>query len=258
MPRIPRKKSNSGYYHIMIRGNERRNIFHDEEDKGRFIETLSYKKRKGAFYLPAFCLMDNHVHLLIGEGIEDIARVMKRITVSYVLYFNEKYKRVGHLFQDRFRSETVENDSYMLSLARYIHKNPVLAGMVKKAEDYKWSSHNAYIQDSSILQNVIDKDVILGLFAEDHQDARKLYREFISMESQEVFDDLPQEMIENKDVTSLYRQMLQQCNIQNGDLTSLPDEIIVRLKKETGLSVRKIAEITGLNKNKVHRILKAN
>ncbi len=135
MPRQQRSKSKSGYYHIMIRGNERKNIFLDEQDKSRFVEILNDKKKSVSFYLQAFCLMDNHVHLMISEGVDDIARVMKRITVSYVYYFNKKYKRIGHLFQDRFRSEVVEDDNYVLSLARYIHQNPVKAGIVNQARN---------------------------------------------------------------------------------------------------------------------------
>ena len=117
MPRHQREKSKSGYYHIMLRGNERRNIFRDEEYKLRFIETLYDKNQENRFSLHAFCLMDNHVHLMLSEGVEDVAKIMKRIIVSYVYYFNKKYKRVGHLFQDRFKSEIVEDDNYVLALA---------------------------------------------------------------------------------------------------------------------------------------------
>ena len=125
MPRTQRVRSNSGYYHIMLRGNERKNIFLSDEDKLRFMETVYEKKQEARFYLHSFCLMDNHIHLMLSEGLEDISSVMKRVTVSYVYYFNKKHKRVGHLFQDRFKSEVVDEDSYALSLARYIHQNPV-------------------------------------------------------------------------------------------------------------------------------------
>lgn len=87
------------------------------------------------------------MHLMIREGMEDVAKIMKRITVSYVYYFNKKYKRIGHLFQDRFRSEIVEGDGYALSLTRYIHENPVKAGVVRGIGDYKWSSYNGYLRE---------------------------------------------------------------------------------------------------------------
>jgi putative transposase len=118
MSRQQRIKSKTGYYHIMLRGNEKKNIFLDYDNKLRFIEILYEKKQDRKFFLLAFCLMDNHIHLMLSEGVEDVAKVMKRITVSYVYYFNKKYKREGHLFQGRYRSEAVEEDSYILSLAR--------------------------------------------------------------------------------------------------------------------------------------------
>jgi len=148
----------------MLRGNERRNIFLNEDDKMRFIETLYQKKQKDKFYLHAFCLMDNHVHLMISEGTEDIAKIIKRIAVSYVFYFNKKYKRVGHLFQDRFKSEIVENDAYVLSLARYIHQNPVKANLVKSPGEYKWSSYYWYLNEKSNMPNVLDKEITIRLF----------------------------------------------------------------------------------------------
>ncbi len=167
MSRHQRIKSKSGYYHIMIRGNERRNIFLDEEDKIRFIETLYEKKQGNRFSIHAFCLMDNHVHLMLSEGVEDVAKVMKRVTVSYVYYFNKKYKRMGHLFQDRFKSEVVEDDSYLLALARYIHQNPVKAGMVRSVSEYKWSSYNCYLSESNYFTKVMETETVLGLFSYD-------------------------------------------------------------------------------------------
>ncbi len=167
MTRQSRVKSNSGYYHIMLRGNGKKNIFYNDEDRKRFMETIYGKKHGDKFYLHAFCLMNNHIHLMISEGIEDVARVMKRITVSYVYYFNKKYKRVGHLFQDRFKSEVVEHDNYVLSLARYIHQNPVKAGLVEKADDYIWSSHNCYLgRDNSFSKGGRGRvmvEIIVGL-----------------------------------------------------------------------------------------------
>jgi REP element-mobilizing transposase RayT len=85
--------------------------------------------------------MDNHVHLLINEGDDEIGKIMKRINISYSYYFNKKYGRIGHLFQDRFKSEGIDSDAYLLSVVRYIHNNPVKAGLVKNIEEYKWSSY---------------------------------------------------------------------------------------------------------------------
>ncbi|MDI6601193.1 MAG: hypothetical protein QME46_05370 [Thermoanaerobacteraceae bacterium] len=112
---------------------------------------------------------------MLSEGTEVVSRVLKRITVSYVYYFNKKYKRVGHLFQDRFKSEAVEQDSYVLSLARYIHQNPVKAGIVEKVADYKWSSYGCYLNDNNYFTKMVDTDTILGLFSEDKKAAVKKF-----------------------------------------------------------------------------------
>ena len=111
MPRQVRQISKSQIYHVITRGNERRNIFLDDEDKKRFMDILCEKKRDKEYVLYAFCLMDNHVHLIIREGTDTISRIMKRINTGYAYYFNKKYKRVGHVFQDRFKSEAIESEA---------------------------------------------------------------------------------------------------------------------------------------------------
>jgi putative transposase len=110
MPRSGRRLSASKTYHVMIRGNERKAIFLDDEDRAYFVSMLAMKNLERRFAVYAYCLMDNHVHLIINEGEEGISRIMKRLQVSYVHYFNQKYGRSGHLFQDRFKSEAIEDD----------------------------------------------------------------------------------------------------------------------------------------------------
>ena len=260
MPRQQREKSKSGYYHIMLRGNERRNIFKDEEDKLRFIETLYEKKQENRFSLHAFCLMDNHAHLAISEGVEDVARVMKRITVSYVYYFNQKYKRVGHLFQDRFKSEIVEDDSYILTLARYIHQNPVKAGMVKSVGEYKWSSYTCYLNESNYFTKIVETETVLGLFSDDKTTAKRRFEEYMHEEAQEVFFDLVEdvEVIDGKTAKVLFERMLSLGNDPDENTKpQISDGLIKEFRKKTNLSIRKIAAITGLNKDKINKILKS-
>ncbi|MGI5880031.1 MAG: REP-associated tyrosine transposase [Syntrophomonadaceae bacterium] len=257
MPRQQRLRSSSGYYHIMLRGNERKNIFNSDGDKQRFLEILFEKKQEGRFHMHAFCLMDNHIHLMISEGSEDIAKVMKRITVSYVYYFNKKYKRVGHLFQDRYKSEVVEQDSYVLSLARYIHQNPVKAGMVKRPDDYKWSSYNSYLNKDNYYRRMLDTDIVLGLFAIDREVAVEEYIKFMNEESQERFIDLQEEaMIMEEEAIELWEKMLLERGFENNEKMKIPDSWIIEFKEQTNLSLRKIAAITGLNKDKLNKILK--
>ena len=160
MPRQSRKNSGTGIYHVMLRGINRQNIFEDSDDYFKFIKLLHHsvhpKDEKGLELPPlcmlyAYCLMPNHIHLLIKESQEGIGSVIKRIAISYASYFNHKYQRIGHLFQDRFKSEPVDDMNYFITLIRYIHQNPVAAGITSNVEDYVWSSWVEYTESSPCL-----------------------------------------------------------------------------------------------------------
>ena len=153
MARQIRKKSGTGVYHVMLRGINRQDIFEDDEDYQQMVSILRSMTDRhdddGALMPPlctfyAYCLMSNHIHLLIQERGEPLSNVIKRIGVAYAHYFNKKYERNGHLFQDRFRSEPVDSIEYFVVLLRYIHQNPLKAGIVEKTEDYPWSSWKEY------------------------------------------------------------------------------------------------------------------
>ena len=148
MPRSARKRSASGIYHIMLRGINRQDIFHDEDDKQRFLGILKKVKETSLCEVYGYCLMGNHVHLLIREGKEALSQIMKRVGTAYAYWYNTKYERIGHLFQDRFKSENVDDDSYFLSVLRYIHQNPLKAKMVNTMSEYVWSSYESYIKKS--------------------------------------------------------------------------------------------------------------
>lgn len=166
MPRRARRLSDTKVYHVMLRGNERRNIFLDDEDRERFIDTLRYKQEEKTFSYFAYCLMSNHVHLIVDEGEEVISKIMQRINGSYAYYFNKKYQRSGHLFQDRFKSEVIEKDRYLLAAIRYVHNNPIKAGMIKNIEEYRWSSYREIISNNpskAIVDKLIKKEYLACL-----------------------------------------------------------------------------------------------
>ncbi len=145
MARKNRKWFPGAIYHIMARGNYRQNIFKDDEDFKVFLVLMQDAKTKYGFKLHAYCLMTNHYHLLLETEQTEIWKIMKRINQIYAAYYNEKYRLTGHLFQGRYKSCLVENDSYFLQTSRYIHLNPVKAKMVPRAEAYPWSSYSTLI-----------------------------------------------------------------------------------------------------------------
>lgn len=261
MPRYARQTSGSKVYHIMLRGIDRMSIFLDYEDMKRFIETIDKMKKNGEYELYAYCLMGNHVHLLIKEGRDSIQRCMKRIGVSYAYYYNRKYDRVGHLFQDRFRSENIEDNNYLLAAARYIHRNPVKAGMVNRAEDYPWSSYREYI-NSGRYQTRINIELVLGLFSDNKQKAIDCLKIFTEETTQEEFIDIgnkvenPQKPVgKTKDTaeTLLLNFGFSLVELREMEDKKKRNEIIKRLKGSTGASVRELSSILGLSKDIICR-----
>jgi len=151
MARLPRKKSESGIYHVLLRGINQQRVFEDDKDFEKFIFYIGQVKEASACKLLAYCLMSNHVHLLMEEGTEQLGFTLRRLAVRYVMYFNGKYQRVGQLFQDRFQSEPVETDAYFTTVLRYILHNPVKAGLCDRPEEYAWSSQRASEEADSII-----------------------------------------------------------------------------------------------------------
>ena len=153
MPRKSRENSGTGIYHVMLRGINRQNIFYDIYDYEIFLKLLRkqthpedelHQPLPSRCVIYAYCLMPNHVHLLLREKEELLASVMKSIGVAYAWHYNKKYQHLGPVFQDRFRSEPVNTDAYFFTLLRYIHQNPIKAGLVKEVHQYEWSSWHEY------------------------------------------------------------------------------------------------------------------
>ncbi|MBB6453645.1 REP element-mobilizing transposase RayT [Salirhabdus euzebyi] len=144
--RIPWKTGE--HYHITARGNRKESLFSDKKDYQKYLHYLKETKTSLPFNLHAYCLMPNHIHLLIEMQHHSISDIIKRIHTIYAMYYNVRYDLVGHLFQGRFKSEVVDSSDYLLEASRYIHLNPVKAGLTKRAEDWPWSSYQAYLKIS--------------------------------------------------------------------------------------------------------------
>lgn len=139
MPR-PHRINNEGYHHIINRGVEKRKVFLCDEDFKKFIDILEEFKSMYNYTIIAYCLMDNHYHLLLHTTQNNLSFIMKRINQKYTLYFNNKYKRVGHLWQGRFKSWYIFDEKYLTVLVKYIEGNPIRANIAKNIGEYKWAS----------------------------------------------------------------------------------------------------------------------
>ena len=148
MPRRKRTVSESGVYHVMLRGINRQRIFEDDDDRESLLDSLDRSLEKSGARLFGWCLMNNHMHLLLKEGREPVGSMVKRMATGYVRHYNVKNGRVGALFQDRFRSEAVPDDRYFLTVVRYIHQNPVKAKLCRHCSEWKYSSCNEYLGEA--------------------------------------------------------------------------------------------------------------
>ena len=178
MARSLRIEYPGAFYHVTSRGIERRSIFHSDTDRKRFLSYLvSAHERYGAL-VHGYCLMDNHYHLLLETPLGNLSKILHHINGAYTTYFNIRHNRVGPLFQGRYKAILVERDAYGQELSRYIHLNPVRAGVVARPEDYPWSSYRYYVMDQ-ILPEWLSADVILGYLGTSTMEAKAGYRRFV-------------------------------------------------------------------------------
>jgi putative transposase len=145
MARIPRLHVAGGIYHVLLRGNNGQKIFFKDSDRCRLSLLIQQATYRYGCSIHGFCFMDNHIHLLIQIADISLSKIMQNIAFRYTRWINFTQKRIGHLFQARFKAILVAKESYLLQLLRYIHLNPVKAGLVKSAKDYKWSGHRTYL-----------------------------------------------------------------------------------------------------------------
>lgn len=178
MARTLRLEYPGAIYHVTSRGKLRRKIFRVDDDRTCFLDTLAWVVERFGWICHAYCLMDNHFHLLIETPEANLARGMRQLNGVYTQRFNRRYRKAGHLFQDRYKAILLERDSYLLELARYVVLNPVRAKMVKTPEDYAWSSYQSTMGLAPTAPFLTD-DWVLAQFAKSKPAARKRYATFV-------------------------------------------------------------------------------
>ncbi len=178
MPRKPRIHYPGAFYHVILRGNDRQTIFFDVNDRCRFYLLLQEMTERHRCRVHAFCLMTNHLHLAIQVSDVPLHRIMHALTFRYTRWINHRQDRVGHLFQGRYRAILIDADAYLLELVRYIHLNPVRAGMVDDPADYPWSGHRSLLGQEVL--HWMTSDWLLGLFGTNVPKARHAYHQFVA------------------------------------------------------------------------------
>jgi putative transposase len=177
MPRKPRMEVADGIHHVWARGNDRQLIYWDDEDCRLYLELLGAQVVRKGWRFFAYCLMGNHLHLLLQTPDPNLSKGMQRLHSEYALLFNRRHRKVGHVFQGRFGSKVMRDDDHLWTTARYILRNPVDAGLCKAAEEWRWSSHRGVLEESAPVW--LDRPRFLERFGTTGGDPDTVYRALI-------------------------------------------------------------------------------
>src|ERR1039457_2686658 len=177
MARKPRIHFTSAVYHVILRGNAGDQIFFSEQDRYRLYLIFQYAVEKFGCRIHGFCLMRKHIHLVVQTGNIPLSRIMQNVSLRFTKWINYTQSRTGHLFQGRYKALLIDVDAYLLELVRYIHLNPVRAGIVATVDEYPWSGHSAYLGKE--LLRWLTTDYVLFMLSPDAEQARKAYDSFV-------------------------------------------------------------------------------
>lgn len=247
MPRKAREDSKSDVYHVTARGAGRRMLFNDDADRRRFVDGLGELVRTDGVELLAWCLMDNHVHLLAKAEVPDLSAGIHRLATSYALYFNGRHGHVGPVFQDRFDSLPVQTDEHLLMATRYIHLNPLDLG-ARFPGDYRWSSYGQYVGKPGVCETSTVLGLLggMGAFVEfNDPDHGRDYLVRLDARGPRLSD-------------AEAEQTAVSCfGAHFADRIALLDKAerdrAIRRLKASGLSIRQIERLTGIGRNIVAR-----
>ena len=252
MPRAARSHSNSGIYHVMLRGINRQQIFEDNEDNLFYLRLLKEYKHKCGYKIFAYCLMGNHIHLLIKVEKDPLERVFRCIGARFVYWYNTKYKRTGHLFQDRYKSEAVENIQYLYTVISYIHQNPVKAGLCHLPEEYIYSSFREYLGrpdlvDMDSVEQYITRETVI------EQTRKPVNEKCLEM------TNIPDTHVTEQQAKQIMKKITNCDNVAEFQSLSSKERNRYLLElKRARISIRKICRLTGASYYIVQKVNQVN
>lgn len=242
MARKPRKKSESQIYHVILRGNNRQNIFYNDADRYFMLNRIKKYSEQTEIELYAYCFMDNHIHLLVGKANLNLSKFVQKLATSYAMYFNRKYDRSGHLFQGRFKSEPVETDEYFKTVFRYILQNPAKANICNFLQ-YKWSSCQFGINESK--ESIVNEEYVLAVF----QDRGSLEK-FLHIDSTDNCMEYENVLVFSDN--RCCKIIMEELNLDNpSQIKDQSQEKIIqslRYLKKRGINSTQISRVTGLSR----------
>ena len=256
MPRRPRVLSSTGIYHIILRSVNQHIIFEEDSDYQKFLFILSDCVKKYDTQIYAYCLMDNHIHLLIKSSSDNLSSFFQSLGSTFVRWYNTKYSRSGHLFQERYYSVSIENDSSFLSVLAYIHNNPVKANVIRYPSEYRWSSFNAYygakdpVVDVSFAYKICgSKESLLRYFSKENVDTDS---ELFKNDHRETSHFLTDEK-----AMAIFRSLTNLSSTSDViNLEKTKRNAYIRILREKGLTINQVARLMDVSATTVKRLCK--
>lgn len=199
MPRLGRKYLENGFFHVMVQGIKKEEIFYKSKYKEKYIQLAKIFSEKSNIEIVSYCIMNNHSHMVLySEQIKNLTKFMEKLNTTYAMNYNKEENRVGYVFRDRFKSKEIYNQDYLTKCIKYIHMNPVKANIVKYEKDYKYSSYNDYINKTGIAKEELLKKIFNSEY--------NYLKEFLQIEyNEELFEDIEEVKI---DVEELKKEIL--------------------------------------------------
>jgi len=273
MSRKPRLHYENALYHVIVRGNNKEYIFNNDIDKDEYLKRVSKYIEKYNATIYSYVIMDNHCHLLIEVSDIPIFKIMQLIQQTYTSWYNRNYKRSGHVFEQRYKSILVDKDSYLISLVRYIHQNPIRANM--SDINYCYSSHKDYIKGKSEICSVGE---VLSMFSDKKKSAIKLYTEFMDITDNEIkdkdiydlspsFEEIKAEInnieIYKKELAEIVDEFKKRYDVdidmikgryKKGDILELRNKFVIEVLNYKAMSQTELAEFLGISNHLISKI----
>ena len=252
MPRMPRKYSQSNFYHIIVQGINKEYIFNTELNMKKYQKLIKKKLENSNIVILAYCIMNNHAHFLIySENVSNLSKYMQRLNTSYSRLYNKENNRVGYVFRDRFRSQNILSDSQLYNCLIYIHNNPVKAGIVKDISEYKYSSYNEFLKKKIIITHHSVK-LLFG----DIKNYKQHFKIIHNNSANENFIDVNDKI---KNITDFIKEFEIKHNQKIEEIINNKywlKKIIIDAREQTKITIEDLAKILNVSKSKVGRYAK--
>jgi len=251
MSRLARQDQETAYYHIMVQGIDRDYIFGNKENKTEYIKRVE-KQKNEEVRIYSYCIMSNHAHFLIHtRTITDLSLMMKKINTSYAVYYNGITNRTGYVFRDRFKSQGICDERYLISCMVYIHNNPLKASVTKNIEDYGFSSYNDYLRGEGKITDIKGFYNLTGLSAKEILELhnKDFNEQWIDEKPARAYREAYMEFMEEHKLSEI-----KEITSNRELLKAFTEKII----EETGMSLRRVAEALGVNRETLRKIFMSN